>query len=93
MSKILMPSEEWGEFRDSALHLQHSPEAQAFLKLAFVAGLSSASEFFQNLISCEFEADKKQDLFQRWMAGITTELENYAEELLRFSEGENGRTN
>lgn len=93
MSKILMPSEEWEEFRDSALR-QHSPETQAFLKLAFVAGLSSASEFFQNLISCEdLGAAKKQALFQRWMTGITSELENYAGELLRFSEGKNGRTN
>lgn len=29
MSKILMPSEEWEEFRDSALR-HHSPETQAF---------------------------------------------------------------
>lgn len=66
---------------------------RAFLKLAFVAGLSCASEFFQNLIQGDLEPKVKQDLFERWMAGVRTELENYAVELSHLSEEENGSTN
>jgi hypothetical protein len=91
MDKVLMPKEEWEDFRDNALRDQN-PTTHNFLKMAFIGGLTSATDFFQNLISGDLDSDVKQDLFERWLAGLTIEVEAYKKELWLLMGEDNGRT-
>lgn len=89
--KMLMPKEEWEDFRDNALQ-RHNPNTHRFLKMAFIGGLTSATDFFQRLITEDFDPKIKQDLFERWMAGLTTEVEGYQIELFNLMEDVDGST-
>lgn len=88
---IKMPKEEWADFRDNALG-RPDDDTQNFLKIAFIGGLASATEFFQNLITGDLDPVLKQDLFERWVAGLSIELEDYNRELTRLMEIRYGRT-
>ena len=90
--KMLMPKEEWEDFRDNALQ-QHSSATHSFLKMAFIGGLTSATDFFQELIAGDLEPHVKQELFEGWLAGLTTEVEAYRTELSMLMEEDYGRTN
>jgi len=92
--KMLMPTEEWEDFRSRVLGLTSDLTQVRFFKMAFFGAMACATDFFENVLSGDYTAEEVHNLLTRWRDGLRAELEKYEGELTTaLLEDQDGRDN
>lgn len=96
MDKMAMPREEWESFKADTLDKYSLSDMDIrHYRMVFLGALSTATDFFTDLMTGDGSPEEKKKVFEEWMEGLQVEINDLAVEALTGSRGGgfNGRNN
>jgi hypothetical protein len=93
--KVLMPIEEWEDFKNKCLSQYQLSDVEVLrFRLVFLGALAASTDFFESLLSGQFEQDEAQKYYVRWKENLQEEMNRFdLDFVVRFLGGPRGGNN